>query len=243
MKPRSKLIWGIVLVILGIILLGETTGAFSVEDLFDVVFPLALILIGVWLIFRRRSTDKADRYAPPPPPPPPSATFEYPSESQPPADDTDTAAEGPQAESSHTSRNYEEPRMTHAPSSDEAGKLKYSKTFGDMFIDCVGVNLQSVEVSAGFGDLDIRLNGGVLGDGLNRLIISSFIGDIRIFAPADMPIFAHCSNFVGDIEIMGKRASGFGNSIDSQTTNYQESPKKLYVACNSFIGDIKFYGA
>ncbi|UCG60591.1 MAG: hypothetical protein JSV52_09665 [Candidatus Zixiibacteriota bacterium] len=111
-----------------------------------------------------------------------------------------------------------------------------------MFIDCTGVNLQNVEVSAGFGDVEIRLKGGILEQGLNRLIISSFIGDIRITAPADMAVFTHCSSFVGDIDVMGKRASGFGNSIDSQTANYQESEKKLYVACNCFIGDIKIYG-
>ena len=241
MKPRSKLIWGVILVAVGVLLLGETTGAFSAEDLFDVVFPLAIILLGVWLIFRRRSADKADRYAPPPPPPPPSGAYEAPPVTEPTDDETRASAEGPETDTSYTSRSWEEPPVTHSPSSDEAGKLKYSKTFGDMFIDCTGVNLQNVEVSAGFGDLEIRLTGGVLGEGLNRLIISSFIGDIRIYTSADIPIFAHCSNFVGDIEIMGKRASGFGNSIDSQTTNYQESARKLYVACNSFIGDIKFY--
>jgi lia operon protein LiaF len=111
-----------------------------------------------------------------------------------------------------------------------------------MFIDCNGVSVQNVEVSAGFGDLEIKLHGVILGEGLNRLIISSFIGDIRIMAPSDMAVFTHCSNFVGDVEVMGKRASGFGNSIDAQTANYQDSDRKLYVACNSFIGDIKIYG-
>ncbi len=241
MKPKSKLIWGIILVAVGILLLGETTGLFSAEDLFGALIPLAFILIGLWLILRRKTQDSAARFAAPPPPPPfysqqaatpTSYTAEPKVEEQ-----TDT-----KQDDSHSSRNYEQSRVAHSPKTDEPGKFKYSKTFGDMFIDCTGVNLQNVEVSAGFGDTEIRLHGGVLEDGLNRLIISSFIGDIRIVAPTGMAVFAHCSNFVGDVEVMGKRASGFGNSIDSQTVNYQESTKKLYVACNSFIGDIKVYG-
>jgi predicted membrane protein len=47
---------------------------------------------------------------------------------------------------------------------------------------------------------------------------------------------------VGDIDVMRRRASGFGNSIDSQTANYDSSAMKLYIACNNFIGDIKVYG-
>lgn len=241
MKPRSKFIWGIILVAIGIILLGETTGLFTAEDLFGTFIPIAMIAIGAWLIFRRKSVDDAKKYAPPPPPPPTYSSGSTYSQ----AADTDRQANadtGAQQSTGGASVGFDEPRISQSPETDGAGKLKYRKTFGDMYIDCAGVNLQNIEVSAGFGDLEIRLHDGVLGDGLNRLIISSFIGDIRIMAPSGMAVFTHCSNFVGDVEVMGKRASGFGNSIDAQTVNYQDSTKKLYVACNSFIGDIKIYG-
>ncbi len=242
MKARTKLIWGIILVFFGIILLGESTGLFCAEQLMSSIAPVGLIVLGLWLILRRKAhtppSSTGGNYAPPPPPPPTSEPYTDPGAQQ---QFTETTSEQ-QQDSSHSSRNYEQPHMSESPSTDDTGKLRYSKTFGDMYIDCNGVNLQNIEISAGVGDLELRLNGGVLGEGLNRLIISSFVGDIRITAPANMPIFAHCSNFVGDIELMGKRVSGFGNSIDSQTADYQSSPQKLYVACNSFIGDIKIYG-
>jgi hypothetical protein len=69
MKPRSKLIWGVILVAVGIILLGETTGMFDVEDLFSTLFPVGLIVLGAWLILRRKASS-TENYAPPPPPPP-----------------------------------------------------------------------------------------------------------------------------------------------------------------------------
>jgi len=245
-KPKSKLIWGIVLVSFGIILLGETTGAFDIEDLLSTLLPIGMIVFGIFLIARRKKaverTQQTPYDVPPPPPPPPPPRSSEPGRPAASGQDSDSETAGEQPQSSYDSSNYEPGREWKQPESDTAGKLKYSKTFGDMSIDFNGVTLQSAEVSAGIGDLEIRLQGCKLADGLNRLIISSFIGDIRIYASHDMPVFAHCSNFVGDIEVMGKRASGFGNSIDSQTANYEASTSKLYVACNSFIGDIKILG-
>lgn len=240
MKPKGKLIWGIILVAVGVILLGETTGLFSAEALFGTLIPIAMVVIGIWLISRRKSAEDNPQYAPPPPPPPFSSP-QAPSEPNAQSWQSQTTNRPP--DNSQTSAGERESkRISQSPEPDGSGKVRYSKTFGDIFIDCSGVSLQNIEVSAGIGDLEIRLHGGVLSDGLNRLIISSFVGDIRITASPEMAIFTHCSNFVGDVEVMGKRASGFGNSIDGQTPNYQDSDRKLYIACNSFIGDIKIYG-
>jgi predicted membrane protein len=73
------------------------------------------------------------------------------------------------------------------------------------------------------------------------MIISGFIGDMRIFIPKEFNYFAHCSNFVGDIDINSKRASGFGNTIEHYTPEYDKAESKLYIAANSFIGDMKIF--
>ncbi|MEW5995667.1 MAG: cell wall-active antibiotics response protein LiaF, partial [Candidatus Zixiibacteriota bacterium] len=82
---------------------------------------------------------------------------------------------------------------------------------------------------------------GRLTAGLNRLIISGFVGDIRIYVPVGMPHFVHCSNFIGDINAGGQKASGFSNTIESQTPDYDSAEAKLYIAANNFIGDIKVF--
>ncbi len=120
-------------------------------------------------------------------------------------------------------------------------KIRYQKMVGDLYIDCEGLNLGNIEVSAGIGDVEIKVSGGILGKGLNRMIVSGFVGDVRIFVPKDFAYFAHCSNFVGDVEVGGKHASGFGNTIEHQSTNYDKAESKLYIASNSFIGDMKIY--
>jgi len=110
-----------------------------------------------------------------------------------------------------------------------------------MYVDCSGIELQNVEIGNFLGDVEVKLHGGNLAPGLNRMIISGFIGDVRVLVPQGMAVFAQSSNFIGDIEMMGKRSSGFGNSLDAQTANYAEAESKLYIASNHFIGDVQVY--
>ncbi len=118
------------------------------------------------------------------------------------------------------------------------GKVKYEKAFGDLFVNCKGINVENVEVSSAIGDIELQMREALFTDGLNRLIISNFIGNVNIYLPKDLAIFVNCSNFIGDIEAAGKRSTGFGNKVESQSTDYDTATKKLYIACNSFIGDI-----
>lgn len=110
-----------------------------------------------------------------------------------------------------------------------------------MFINCSDVNLQNVEISVFIGDLEVNVAGGKLQSGLNRMIISGFLGDCLVLIPKDMPVYVHCSGFIGDVELLGKRGSGFGNAMDGQTPDYDSAASKLYVAANNFIGDIRVF--
>lgn len=239
---KSTAIIGGVLIFLGLFFLLRSLDLiwFSFGDAISFLFPLALIAAGIWLIGRHK---KGGQF---------NATInitETPSQSraqsaQPTGDDPSNLARQqasfagaptppPTPETEDSSR--------PAPPGQAGGKLRFNKLMGDMFVDCEGFNLGNVEISSGIGDLEIKVSGGLLAKGLNRMIISGFIGDVRIFVPKDWPFFAHCSNFVGDIEIGGKRSSGFGNTVEHQTNNYEKSESKLYLAANSFIGDMKIY--
>jgi len=61
MSNKSKAISGIILILIGFILLGRTFDLFyfSFGDFVKTIFPLALILIGIWLIFRKRNQSQA----------------------------------------------------------------------------------------------------------------------------------------------------------------------------------------
>ncbi len=243
---KKKIIFGFVLIVLGLFIWLNSIDAIDVSpgDVGSLIVPFGLIGIGIWLIARKRKTpefraDPSYQYdfqkaqssasseqarstdhsrtssgpTPPPPPPPPG---------------------GPQAFADST-------RAGDRPGYSGYGKVKYEKFIGDMFIDCNGTDLQNMEVSVFISDLEIKLHGGRLAPGLNRLIISGFIGDVRILVPPDMAVFVQSSNFIGDSELMGQRYSGFGNTVNNQSPQYATAESKLYIASNFFIGDIHVY--
>jgi hypothetical protein len=204
------------------------------------LIPFALIALGIFLIVRRKQQhDRMEAHSrhygsPPGPSPPPSPPFTTPSS---------TAEDPAQAQASFASATTDTGDRQGSSTEDQtataAGKIRYSKGLGDMTIDCNGMLLHNVEVSSGLGDVELRLHGGQLRPGLNRVVISGFVGDIKVLAPRNMELFAHCSNFIGDIDVLGRRASGFNNNMDAHTPQYNSAEMKVYIAANSLLGDIR----
>lgn len=245
---NRTIILGMILVLVGILMLGSTLGLsiISFDNIFGFVVPVLLIGVGIKLLARRRGEDQADQaeadaigssssgdsFS--------STTYTWSS------DESDSFGQTGQSSSSSqqsgaTGAAGATGRSSESPQSRSAGKLRYNKFIGDMYIDCSGVNLQNIEVGNFLGDVEIKLHGGLLSPGLNRMIVSGFIGDVRILVPEGMAVFAQSSNFIGDIEMMGHRSSGFGNSLDAQTAHYSQANAKLYIASNHFIGDVRVY--
>lgn len=231
-----KATFGLILIILGILLLFRTFDVvyFSFGDFIRVLVPLALIALGIWLIIRRRREEirqeAAMRFHATAGTTETGSTAEQSTASSGTGPSTQNASSGP----------YAGPVFSEAPHYED-NRIRYSKFLGDMYIDCSQINMQNVEISAFIGDVEIKLHGAQLASGLNRLIISGFLGDVRILVPTDMAVFANCSSFVGDIEVFNRRSSGFGNNIDGQTANYRDAEAKLYIAANSFVGDIRVF--
>ncbi|MBI5267926.1 MAG: cell wall-active antibiotics response protein [candidate division Zixibacteria bacterium] len=239
-----KVIFGLVLILLGtaFLLVSLDVLDLSFGDITSFIGPVALIAVGIWLILRRQkeaAQASADgmgqsqahyqsetnyqsqaQYQPPPPPPPGS---------------------GPGPRPYSYKYTYEFGGQSTRQGQDTGGKVRYQKFIGDMFIDCKGVELHNIEVSAFIGDNEIKLHGGKLSPGLNRLVISGFIGDVRVLVPPDMPVLCTSSSFIGDVELLGKRSSGLGNTIESRSGDYDTAEAKLFIAVNHFIGDVRVY--
>jgi predicted membrane protein len=230
MKNRTKLIIGLILILWGMSLIAQDYGIYHIS--FGNLVPYIFIAVGVWLIIRRRKMEtitRMDREAKRTEPPMSSQPFRNESISVNIYTQKQSEQKFEHAQTETTEQKFEE----------RVNKIPYNKFFGDIFVNLNNIILECVEVSTFIGDIEVNLTGGVLKDGLNRIIISSFIGNIRIITTQDMPIFINSSNFIGDINCLGNQSSGFGNNIDAQTQNYESSSKKLYIASNCFIGDIK----
>lgn len=237
MKQNNKILFGTILILLGLYFIGRELGLYS----FDTILPFIFIAIGVWLIVRRRNHELKSE----------QQTFEQ-NEQQdsrfgdPSSSDPESFASQQSEQDTNYSYHSSEPNYSQKKASINSqeyeevnGKIKYNKFIGDMVIDLNERSLQDIEVSTFIGDTDILVQGAILSKGLNRIIVSGFIGDSKIFVPKDMAVFVNTSNFIGSIEACGRKSSSLGNNIECQSENYNSSENKVYIAVNCFIGDIK----
>jgi len=247
---KSTFVIGGLLIFSGLIFLIDSVGFVVVDigELISFLIPIVLIVFGVRMIIRKKDKESktigvtihADAKSYSFPATEPQET-EYTSDS--------VATPAPPAEPASPTPPPKPKKSTesaHQESSDyqnfeTTGRLRYNKVLGDMFIDCKGRSLSNVEISVGLGDLELILNEGILSKGLNRVVISGFVGDIRIFISKETAFFCHCSNFIGDIDLGGQRTSGLSNTLEFSTPGYDKAESKLYVAANSFLGDIRVY--
>lgn len=235
---NRRAIFGIALVLLGLIFLGRTLDLFFFDfgDFIRIIIPLGIIGLGFWLIVRKRHKEAMGDEQ--------TYNYDYSANQQASYAHSQTGPEAGQA--SADGRHDRTGAFTNvsaqaaeSPGGGPSGRVRFAKTFGDMFIDCTGVNMENVEVSSSFGDLEIKVHGAVLNPGLNRMIVSGFLGDIRIMIPADMAVMIHANSTAGDAEALNKKVSGFGNTIEAQTQDYANADKKLFIAINTFIGDVR----
>jgi lia operon protein LiaF len=244
---KRKVIFGLILVGIGFILLARSLDLidFSFGEFRRYIWPTILIGIGLWMVLRKRG---------------PAINVQYFSsssgKSQTWSSQSQTGSAKPATPGLDPSQAippnfvHAEPRqddmakgtrLGESPSSTSEGRVKYGKFLGDLFIECDGIDLRNVEVSGGVGDVEIRLRGGKLSPGLNRMVVSSMVGDVRITIPRTIAWYAQGSNFVGDIEIGENRTSGFGNQIEGQSADYASAQSKVYIAINSFVGDVRVH--
>jgi hypothetical protein len=103
-----------------------------------------------------------------------------------------------------------------------------------------GFDIHGGHIGHFIGDVKLDLNGAALQPGENKITVSAFIGDIRIKAPADVPVKATCSAFIGDFDILGRKREGFFASLTEQTPDFDAAAgKRLLIICSAFIGDVQ----
>jgi len=183
-----KITFGLVLVVIGFLLLVRSLGIvyFDFDDFVGTLIPLGLIGLGVWLIIRKkreqdRMAEHINSYAHM------SGGASYGGSQRKTAGDSSSqkAAGGQSSQHSYSF----EGKTAQGPSVSRDGFQQYKKAIGDLHVDLSGVNMRNVEVSGFAGDIDVITSRGELSEGLNRLIISEFLGDVKVFVPPVMWIF------------------------------------------------------
>ena len=114
-----------------------------------------------------------------------------------------------------------------------------SSLIGDNLHTNFSGEVDGANVSHFIGDTELNLSGGTLKPGLNKMSISSFIGDIRVSVPKEWAVELSGSSFIGGHLLVERKQDGIFSSSRFKSADYDGAEKKLSLSCSTFIGDIK----
>lgn len=260
-RNGGALFSGLIVTAIGGYFLARNTGyiSLSVGDFFRAAVPILLILGGLSVLFkpsrnRRSHRERRDSYTGdvsrdyrphpkgnegmvPPPPPSPEEIFSGTS--------VDQAFEQafPQEKPKHGTQ--EEPRKFDAYTEQryqrKDEKLNRSGFIGDVRIGDQYFELKPTNISHFIGDTIIDLTKAQIPYGETKINISAFIGDVKVFVPADadLGISVSSNSLIGDMKVLKEDHGGFMSSVSSATPNYHETSKRVKLNVSVFVGDIR----
>ncbi|CAM4268944.1 cell wall-active antibiotics response protein LiaF [Paenibacillus alkaliterrae] len=233
--------WGAIVLLAGVLFLGRNLEWFSwsIGDIISYIWPVAVILVGINLIWRpksRRNQPPADDWksyrpfldqgsVPPAPPlhPDPTQTPIY------------LKKEKSEAEKYHHKEHVEWWNQSDSNVQTRSGFI------GDIHIGHDYWDLKPLNVSHFIGDTVLDLTKAQVAPGETKICISSFIGDVKVYVPNDFEVGVQVvsSAFIGDVKVLGRKEGGMFNNINIQSPLYAESDKKIKLIVSTFIGDVR----
>ncbi len=112
------------------------------------------------------------------------------------------------------------------------------RAFGDVNLSGENLDPNGLEVSTGFGDVELDLSKARFADGENILYAKTAFGDVEVKVPEGVAVSASGGSAFGDIRILGKTEKGIGNQLSAADPNFETQPKRLRVHASTAFGDI-----
>ncbi len=111
------------------------------------------------------------------------------------------------------------------------------RILGDVRLGGPGWQAQSKSIFSIIGDIDIDLRQSALPEGETVFKVRSVIGDVDIFVPTDVAVYAGASVMIGDLRIISEHRSGFLLDVANATPDYATATRKLRIEVEMLIGD------
>lgn len=241
-----------ILILVGGYFLARNLGWISLhpEDFFRYFIPFALIIGGLYVLFKPRDHRRRTPEFPPPPapldPPPVPPTFHPEMES--PLDSIfgSLEKEEPKKEAKQEAKpRREHPKFGHYHTGSMPGDhgpiIEKAGFIGDVHMGQDYFQLKPMNISHFIGDTVIDLTKAQIPYGETKINVSSFIGDVKVFIPDDMDIgiVATSSAFIGDLKVLTQKQGGFMSSVTTESPYYGEASKRIKLVVSVFVGDVK----
>lgn len=118
------------------------------------------------------------------------------------------------------------------------GEKRISRAFGDVKLSGENLDVSALEVSTGFGDVELDLTKARFVEGENVLTAHTAFGDVEVKVPAEVAVSASGSSAFGDIRILGQSEKGIGNQVTAADPNFESQPKRLRLHASTAFGNI-----
>ncbi|WP_138494089.1 cell wall-active antibiotics response protein LiaF [Paenibacillus pinistramenti] len=237
----------------------------SAGEFFKYAVPVVLIAAGLSVMFRpsRRnrdsSIDAGSNELPVPSPVPPPAPLDpslepnfgssfdeafeqaFPEESKKQKDLEEKAKAEEQYGQEHYKHHRHHRHHREYRQTDATEKINRSGFIGDVRLGDQYFELKPANISHFIGDTIIDLTKAQIPYGETKINVSAFIGDVKVFVPADadLGISVSSSSLIGDMKVLQEKSGGFMSSVTSKTPNFNETSKRIKLNINVFVGDIR----
>ncbi len=116
-----------------------------------------------------------------------------------------------------------------------------SSFIGDVHIGKDYFELKPMNISHFIGDTMLDLTRAQIPYGTTRINVSAFIGDVKVFIPSGVEVSfkAEGNSFIGDMDILNRRADGMMNRLNGETSEADSTGKRVEITVNVFVGDIR----
>lgn len=112
------------------------------------------------------------------------------------------------------------------------------RAFGDVKLSGENLDPNGLEVTTGFGDVELDLTKARFAEGENVLYAKTGFGGVEVKVPENLAISASGSSVFGDVRIFDKSEKGVGNQLSASDPNFESQSKRLRVHASTAFGDI-----
>lgn len=260
----SSAFGGLILTMVGLFFLGRNLNLIDMSpgEFFRFFAPAALILVGVYILFKPRSHSRRRKYQEPPyspeppfppqPPYPPMDSNFHP-EMKSSLDEAFGEKFGPQPGPQSDSNSHSGPQKEGWGYKERPRQYDYSDAFrdkekinksgfiGDVHIGQDYFELKPTNISHFIGDTVIDLTKAQIPYGETKINVSAFIGDVKVFMPdeMDVAITVSSSSCIGDMKVLNEKQGGFMSNVQSSSPHYMEASRKVKLVVSVFVGDVR----
>ena len=94
------------------------------------------------------------------------------------------------------------------------------------------------EIQIFIGDVELDMTRATIPDGMIKIRIFGFIGDVDILVPRDVGLSVSTTGFITDAKVLGHKEDKFLSGIHRTSDNYEKAKQKIQLETNFFINDL-----